>query len=95
MAIFQILLSLGAVMAYLYWLFYFFRSIEPQIKQRVAHYFQVKMITDFRGYWKVTSKGNWWRNLGIELLQICFLIFFIFAPFFLLIAIFFLVSRFI
>jgi hypothetical protein len=93
MKIIQIVLGVIGVVGYFYWLYYFFRTIEPIIKERVARYFQVKIITNLRGEWKVISKGNAWRNFGIELLQAFFLIFSIFTPLFLLTVVFFVLSQ--
>lgn len=60
----------GAVLSWLYWR----RLIktEPRFREWVAASFDVTISTTLRGHWKVRGSGSWWKDVGLELLQLVF-----------------------
>ena len=57
-----------------WWIFIFFRRVDPWLRQRIGDYFGVTIRFEGKGMWKVVEKGQGCRGVLIETLQIIFIL---------------------
>ena len=53
-----------------------FRRIDKAIRRYVSKRFKVEISTGYNGTWRVLDKKNWLIKLGIELLQLVWILVF-------------------
>jgi hypothetical protein len=54
------------------WIFFFYRRVDPWLRERIGSRFGVTLRIGGRGMWTVAEKGQGMRGCLIEVLQIVF-----------------------
>ena len=62
------------------WILYFWRHIDPMLRERIGKRFGVTITKNFRNSWEVVEKNQGARGCLIEMLQPAFLIPAMFLP---------------
>lgn len=54
------------------WVWFFYRRIDPWLRERIGNHFGVTLRIGGRGMWTVAEKGQGTRGCLLEVLQIVF-----------------------
>jgi hypothetical protein len=90
-------LGLCFMVAYLFWLKFFFNILSKRLRNRVEERFGVEINDLDEGKWDVVSDAEepvaWYKALFIEFLQIPILVLAVFMPFAVLMTIWFVLAK--